>query len=344
MIGRCFIPVMEPPIREAEPVLSPTVEELHLLIENMGDEIDSYRRREAAWVSLVVHGVIIAALIFVPKWLPQGAYILPVKTPQDATFLALPESLSRKPPKSNFISDQDRVAQTRIPAPSKELIRKLIDARRPGPPDAATPPPTPQQVAQAAPDNGTQQPAGSSQQQPPANQTAQLSTPPQGSSARNPFAVGSPGSSVSQAIQSVAANRANSNSGYSGDYGAAPVRPRTDQLGNIEILSDTQGVDFGPYMKRLHVAVQGRWDVLIPQAALPPIMKKGVVVLQFAILKDGTVTGLQIVRSSGDESLDRAAYGAITTGNLPQLPQEFTGPYLMIRAAFYYNPDRGDFQ
>jgi len=52
-------------------------------------------------------------------------------------------------------------------------------------------------------------------------------------------------------------------------------------------------VDFGAYLKRLHVVIQNRFDVEIPQVARPPIMKKGLVVLEFAILKDGTITALE---------------------------------------------------
>jgi TonB family protein len=74
-------------------------------------------------------------------------------------------------------------------------------------------------------------------------------------------------------------------------------------------------------------------------------MKKGVVVLEFAILKDGRVAGLRVVRSSGDIALDRAAYGSITYSDpLPRLPANFTGDYLKLRASFYYNPDKNELQ
>ncbi len=41
---------------------------------------------------------------------------------------------------------------------------------------------------------------------------------------------------------------------------------------------------------------------------------------------------------SGDTSLDRAAWGALTGASpLPPLPKDFKGPYLEIRGAFLYN-------
>lgn len=111
--------------------------------------------------------------------------------------------------------------------------------------------------------------------------------------------------------------------------------------GGMTILSDTMGVDFGPYMKRLHDTVEDHWRKLIPDIALPPIMKSGAVTLEFAIMKDGSVRGETVVRSSGDVALDRAAYGGIiNAAPLPRLPAEFGGPFLRLRCSFFYNPDR----
>jgi TonB family protein len=108
--------------------------------------------------------------------------------------------------------------------------------------------------------------------------------------------------------------------------------------GGIEILSDTGGVDFGPYMKRMHVLVQAKWNPLIPTVAFPPMMKSGTVTIQFAIMKDGQIKAMKLEKSSGDESLDRAAWGAITTSNpLPPLPAEFPHDFLLLRCGFVYN-------
>src|SRR5260370_29084003 len=68
---------------------------------------------------------------------------------------------------------------------------------------------------------------------------------------------------------------------------AAPQEKKTDEKkpnnavgGGIEILSDTMGVDFGPYMQRLKVQVQSHWNPLIPESVLPPMMKTGTVVIE----------------------------------------------------------------
>lgn len=321
-------------------------DELHLLLGEQEDDVTRYRKREAAWISIAVHGVFIILLLFMPRWLPRSLVITPATMKNnDIVVLESDPTLKQKPLKSNVVSDQDRRAQT--PVPEKETLRKLLDARRAGQPKPPTPPPQPQQAppqqqqAQQAVQAPPQQGATAQPTPPQTTQQAQLQAP---QPKQNPFSVGSASTSVEQAIHSAANNPHSATYGSSGDYGSG-IHPRVPTRGNMEILSDTLGVDFGPYMKRLHVTVQEHWDPLIPEVALPPMMKKGVVVIEFAIQKDGSVKAMSLVKSSGDTALDRAAWGALTSASpLPKLPVEFSGDYLLIRAAFFYNPDKHDFE
>jgi TonB family protein len=106
---------------------------------------------------------------------------------------------------------------------------------------------------------------------------------------------------------------------------------------NLEPLTDTEGVDFGPYLARVLEALRMNWYNLIPEEARPPQLKRGGVSIEFAILKDGKIAGMQMVAPSGDVSLDRAAWGGITA-SMPfaPLPAEFHGPYLRLRSHFEY--------
>lgn len=125
---------------------------------------------------------------------------------------------------------------------------------------------------------------------------------------------------------------------------AEPLKAPKERIGNLEVLSDTQGVDFGPYLKDVVKAVRENWHRLIPEEALEPIKKKGQVVIEFAVKKDGSIAGMKIVAASGNLALDRAAWGGITTSNpLSSLPAEFKGDYLALRFRFYYNPTAADF-
>lgn len=67
-------------------------------------------------------------------------------------------------------------------------------------------------------------------------------------------------------------------------------------VGNIEILSDTQGVDFGPYLNRILPTIRQNWFRLIPDSAK---FKKGKLAIEFAITKDGKVPDMRLVASSG---------------------------------------------
>ncbi|HET9363715.1 MAG TPA: energy transducer TonB [Candidatus Angelobacter sp.] len=316
---------------------------LHLLDADLAEDVvSSYRRREAAWMSLATHGVIIALLLLIPKWVGTRAVLIPLKEKQE-TMIFMPDDLShpKTPPKTNITSDKDRLASTKTP--SKEELRKLLDARRAGTPKPPSPPPGQQMTQQQNPATA-QAPAPPPPQQQ-TTQQAQLEAPKPSQPNKSPFTVTSPGSAVNQAIQSVANGHSSGiDYGSSGDYGSG-LHPKTERNEGMEILSDTLGVDFGPYMKRLHYTVQNHWDPLIPESALPPVMKKGVVVIQFSIGKDGRVTGMKLISSSGDTALDRAAWGAITDAiPLPKLPAQFAGQYLELRARFYYNPDKADMQ
>ena len=87
------------------------------------------------------------------------------------------------------------------------------------------------------------------------------------------------------------------------------------------------------------------WYNIIPEAARAPLLERGKVSIEFAILPDGRVAGLKYISPSGDVALDRAAWGGITASNpFAPLPGEFHGPYLQLRFHFYYNPAKGDMQ
>jgi len=340
---------MEVPARDPEIAPSKDVAELHLLISEMGDELSAYRWREAVWISIVVHVLIFLGLIFVPKWLPKSAVIIALNDQNNnLNFLTAPNDRQqvKTPPKTDIMSDKNRVAQSPKPVLDKKLLRKLLDMQRPGPPAAAAAPKSPAQQAmqqapqQATPDqqNGSQNPAQAPPQPP---QQAQLQTPQQRPRGPVDFHTGGPG--IEQAIQNSASRGATHYSFGGGDYGPTRLQPNTNMRGDVEILSDTMGVDFGPYLQRVLYRIKMNWYNLIPEVARPPIMKRGNLILHFSILKNGQVSGLKYEYSSGDIALDRAAYGGITNSDpFDRLPPEFNGTYLELRIKFIYNSTTDD--
>src|SRR5690242_4401821 len=82
---------------------------LHLLDEEIAEDIlTTYRRREAAWISLVTHGIVIALLWFLPRVFNNGPVVVPPKRPDSTLIIPLPDDLQKvpKPPKSNIMSDK----------------------------------------------------------------------------------------------------------------------------------------------------------------------------------------------------------------------------------------------
>ncbi len=325
----------------------------HFLIQ-LQDDIERSRMREAFWISVVVHMAVVIFLVMSPKLFPgiKGVALLSpadIMRNQQLTYLDLPPDAQKPPkasPEAKVLSDKNRIAESRHPSLDKKTLEEL---KRAGPPAPAA---QPGQTAQMSPmQQGAQPQPNQSQNQ----QMAQLQPvpdprlpmPSQGNN-QSPvnFAdmMKSPGDLMTQAARAAVAARRGGGSygGGGGDYGVGPGGSAR-HLGNLEVLSDTQGVDFGPYLSRVLDAVRRNWYTLIPEEARAPLMKRGKLAIEFVILPDGKIAGMKLVAPSGDVSLDRAAWGGITGSNpFAPLPSEFHGPYLALRFRFYYNPQKGD--
>src|SRR5580693_8457780 len=256
----------------------------HQLLQ-LEDDLERSRMREAFWISVVVHLMVVILLALSPKIFPmmRGGV---VATPEDmmrnqqATFLDLPPDMQKAPkvaPKTDVLSDKNRIAMSRHPSIDKRTLEEL---KRAGPPKMQAPP-------------------------------------------------------AQQARRAVASRRGGASyGGDGGSYGAGPGGSAL-KMGPLEVLSDTQGVDFGPYLERVVQAVSMNWYAIIPQESRPPLLKKGKVAIQFAIMPHGKVVGMQIYSPSGDTPLDRAAWGGITaSAPFAPLPSQFHGPYLALRFRF----------
>lgn len=326
----------------------------HLLIQ-LQDDLARSRKREAFWISVIVHLVVIMVLWnlnLIQKYIPwHRAVVVALNSDRDknVTFLTLPpdaQKVTRKP-NTSIQSDKDRIAMSRHPELDPKELRKLISppAGAPGMsgPKAAPAPSQPPVMAQNQ--AAAQQTQAAPRTQPENNQTAQLQVPPRpnSSSVFSKYAGGmTAGQSIQQATQAAAANRAAGGGGQEGDFGLG-TGAKGRQFGALDILSDTQGVDFGPYLQRVLEDVRENWYRMIPESAR--MGKKGKLAIEFAITRDGQIADMQLRATSNDSALDRAAWGGITASNpFPPLPSEFNGPYLALRFRFYYNPDKSDLE
>ena len=123
-----------------------------------------------------------------------------------------------------------------------------------------------------------------------------------------------------------------SNSGIPGGGGQAQA------YGAMEMLTPTEGVDFNDYLHRVYITVRRNWFSVMPESVR--LGDKGVVSLQFKIMRNGSVPDGEPVRlsGSGKEPLDRAAVSSIRASNpFEPLPPAFSGPYIELRFTYYYN-------
>ncbi len=316
------------------------------LLIQLQDDLSRSRQREAFWISVIVH--IVGGLLFWSS--PYFLQFLPHRhtlssnndwmKQRDTTFIELPSDAQRltKRPETNVISDKDRVATHSSPLDPNELKRIIEASRRGSQAQQQAPQPAQPPVAQNNP--GPQAPSAPHEERIPTPQpeVAQVRPPTEGPKVLFGGTV-SASAAVEQAARAAASNRG----GYAGesDTGFAQGR-QGGAASNLDILSDTMGVDFGPYLSRVLHDVRLNWYNLIPESARSPLFKQGKVSIQFAILKDGRVSAMQLTGSSSDVALDRAAWGGINGSNpFPPLPSDFKGEYLALRFNFFYNPPSG---
>jgi len=334
-------PVVEPELSSRSG--QPGTEFTPILLTQLQDDLSRSRLREAFWISLVAHLLGIILLALSPKLLPNFWHPVELRTAEqmihdkDFTYLELPKDAQRplaKAPNTKFLSDKNRIASSKMPTPDRQTLESLRKGL-PGPPGQ----PLPQSTPSGAP--ATAQSSGANQQQ--ANNTSPFTAPatrPTPSQNLSAFAGLSAGSSIEQAARN--SGRGSYSTGGGGDYGL-PNGGGSKVGSGLDVLSDTMGVDFGPYLSRIVAVVRMNWYNLIPEEARPPMLKKGKVAIEFVILPDGKVTGMRLMGQSGDIALDRAAWGGITASNpFSPLPSEFHGPYLALRFYFFYNPARGE--
>jgi TonB family protein len=106
----------------------------------------------------------------------------------------------------------------------------------------------------------------------------------------------------------------------------------------IEMLSDTEGVDFNSYLRDVYLSVKKNWF-----ANMPPSHERGqqgINKVELRVLQDGSVPkdSLKMVQSSEKSDFDTASLQSVR-GATPfhHLPESFSKPYIVLRFTFYYN-------
>lgn len=229
---------------------------------------------------------------------------------------------------------------------NREILKKVVPELKPelpAPPPVPTPKPerTPSDLPEApkprtlvvpnpqpAPNQVPTQPS-------PSHLEPVLPAQPQNNHVNLGLNQASPGKALDdQLSDAIGRNRTQPN------YGGGAVAPGGGGTGlgqGVQILTDTEGVDFDPYIKRLLATLKRNWEYVMPESAR---WDKGVVYTTFQINRDGGIPSPDPIleRTSGKEPLDNAAMSAIHASNpFEPLPAQFKGPFIRLRIAFIYN-------
>jgi TonB family protein len=309
---------------------------LHLL-NSIDDERARARFRESVYISLFVWIAVVLLIFFGPKYLWHAPQVI---SPADALLKQQRLTTLTNPVLPHHASPAPKI--------DKGTLNKLREMTRKASPAPAAPAPTPAPAPEAHQPAPTQPSPTPPQPLPLAPSPLPRSSAPPVPDTPLPQPVTKPnfntGGTVSDQMRNLASNpapRAGSSgaAGISG-YTRGVGRGASAGVGGPEILSDTRGVDFNPYLARLMRQIYQQWIPLIPEEAQPPISKQGVTQIRFTINPDGSLAAIHLDGPSGDVALDRAAWGSVNGQIFPPLPKQFLGPNLELRIHYLVNTNK----
>jgi TonB family protein len=271
-------------------------------------------RREGVLFSFVAHGLFLGVLLFAPAewWSSTLIPSQPVASRESVRYVDMRPAIERvAPPRPDAEhSDADRRSRTRE-----------------RPPDATSPVPysrgnTPEKVV-GAPEEKPAGPPAASPPAPPADATATAPVTAKvlpDVSARPQASAGALGAALRDIRRFLQDDSLQSPKGGQGDK-------------DPDIDFDSKGVEFGPWLRRFVAQVKRNW--FVPATAY---YMKGRVVITFYVHKNGTITDLKIISSSGIDSFDASSFNALRLSNpLQPLPSEYPLEKAFFTVTFHYN-------
>jgi TonB family protein len=307
------------------------------ILDSIEDELARRRFRESVYISVFVWLIVVGLLFFGPKYLWHAPQLISpaeaLKQQDVLTTLTNPVLPHHASPAPKLDSGTLKKLRAMTPKPTP-----------PAPTEAPTPQPTPAPSAtsQPTPVPPTPQPIPPTPSPVPRSSAPPIADAPLPQPATRPNF--STPNTASDSMRDLANNLAKNRGGGSG----IPMGTGTHGNGRgasvgqgVDILSDTKGVDFQPYLARIMREIYEEWIPLIPEEARPPLSKQGVTQIRFTINPDGTIAAMHLDGSTHDVALDRAAWGSITgVGQFPPLPKQFTGPNLELRIHYLVNTNK----
>lgn len=315
-------------------------------IELIVEEPDSWRGG-VSWptiVSVVVHIVLIVWLIhsYHPVQKDDAAppiarYVELIR--QNPQFTEAPGNKVKSAPLNAPLSDANRKAATPNPTgdtPTKRpgdgsqtLFRPRTDAGNGGR-SAASRPPQQAQAARQPPTGPAPQQQAEPQNPPSTSSSLTFRQPTKAAAATGPVDLRSAIREVGK-VASLGGGRQGLDLGQlGGDKGTAEAGP---------LSFETQWYDWGEYAESMVSKIRVHWYEEMPMPLLQTGLK-GVVTIRFTIHRDGTLSEITILASSGIAPFDHAAKKAIELASpLKPLPPDFPKETEHVTAMFYYNSE-----
>jgi outer membrane biosynthesis protein TonB len=302
--------------------------ELVRLLDTIEDERARGRFRESIYMSVFFWLAVAWFVFYGPRVLWHAPVLVSpaeVLKQRELTQLNLPAlrhnvpapKVQPRPQVDNKTLDTLRKMEKAAPPPPAAAPATLPNAPMPTKPTAVQPPPTPTATPRTLPPVVAEAPAPQPSSRPNFNQNQ-----------------GTARDALSAAERGVAQGRSG--------RGPAFAPSSSPLAGGADILSDTQGVDFDPYIRRILADIKRNWDPLIPEEARPPLSKQGETFIRFTILPDGNIAEMHLDGSTHDDAINHSCWSAITSeGQFPPLPAQFHGPNLELRIHFFVNRNPG---
>ena len=303
--------------------------------------------REGLLLSLVVHLLGIIAIIMLPDLLPGlVAALSPDPSAIEARMAAMQEQEAndrrfvfvqpraefeaQRPPQNPELSDRDRSVMTPYRPPdeptnplpySRGNTTERID--QPGTPEPPKPAEQPAERGSPGREPGAPAPGQPGEEQRQADDAVLrgLRGPkPQAQSGNNGTGTGGGLSNALRDVTRYVPEQVFNNPQGGGQYGEA-------------IQFDTKGVEFGPWVRRFLAQVRRNW--LIPYAAMS---FRGHVSVSFNVHKNGSITDVAVVATTGVDAFTNSSFNAIAASNpTVPLPPEYPADKAFITVTFYYN-------
>ena len=303
--------------------------------------------REGFLLSLLVHVLGILAIVLLPEALPSlFAALAPDPSAIEQRMAAMREQEAnerrfvfvqpraefeaKRPPQNPELSDRDRNIMTPYPKPpeptnplpySRGNTTERVD--QPGTPEPPKPAEQPAEGGSSAREPGSPAPGqpGAEQRQVDDSVLPGLRGPrPQAQAGNSGTGTGGGLTNALRDVTRYVPEQMFNNPQGGGQFGEA-------------IQFDTKGVEFGPWVRRFLAQVRRNW--FIPYAAMS---LRGHVSVSFNVHRNGAITDVAVVATTGVDAFTNSSFGAIVASNpTVPLPPEYPADKAFITVTFYYN-------